>query len=103
MNRLRESRADVRRELLASESGARCNQVCRCALKDDPPTVVARAGTKVDDPVGVYHHGLVVFDDDDRLPELTSRSRNSSSCSNVGQVQARGGLVEDVHATLSSI
>src|SRR5512132_3367527 len=57
---------DVGREVLRGEGGAGGDEVVRCALEDDPTAVVAGAGTKVDDPVGVRHDRLMVLDDDDR-------------------------------------
>ena len=59
--------ADVVRQVLAGEGGARGDEVGGRALEDDPAAVVAGAGAEVDDPVGVRHHRLVVRDDDDRL------------------------------------
>jgi hypothetical protein len=61
------SGADVGREVLAGEGGAGGDEIGRCALEDDPATVVAGPGAEVDDPVGVCHDRLVVRDDDDRL------------------------------------
>src|SRR5215468_9894339 len=60
------SAADVGREVLAGESGARGDEAGGCALEDDPAAVVAGAGAEVDDPV-VRHDRLVVLDDDDGL------------------------------------
>ena len=57
---------DVGREVLPGEGGAGGDEVGRCALEDDPTAVVACAGTKVDDPVGVRHDRLMMLDDDDR-------------------------------------
>src|SRR3954447_16301871 len=61
------SGADVGGEVLAGEGGAPGCEGGRWAFEDDPAAVVARAGTEVDDPVGVRHDCLVVLDDDDRL------------------------------------
>src|SRR3954466_12502032 len=57
------SSADVVGEVLAGQGGPVRDEVGGSALEDDPPAVVARAGAEVDDPVGVSHHRLVVFDD----------------------------------------
>ena len=67
---------------------------------DDPPAVVAGARPEVDDPVGVRHHGLVVLDHDDRLAGVDQAVEQAEQLLDVGEVQARGGLVEDVDAAL---
>ena len=73
----------------------------RGALEHHAAAVVAGAGAEVDDPVGVRHDGLVVLDDhDDRRPASTRRSSRPSSVLDVGEVQARRRLVEDVDAAL---
>ena len=58
------------------------------------------AGTDVDDPVGVGHHGLVVLDDDDRLAGVDEAVEQAEEVLHVGEVQAGGGLVEDVDVAL---
>src|SRR5690606_9173603 len=62
--------------------------------------VVAGAGTQVDDPVGVSHHGLVVLDDDHRLAGVHQPVEEPQELLDVGEVEAAGGLVEDVDAAL---
>jgi len=59
------SASDVHREVLASERGSSGDEVGGRAFEDDPAAVVAGAGAKVDDPVGVRHDRLVVLDHDD--------------------------------------
>jgi hypothetical protein len=78
--------------VLAGEGGAGGDEVGGCALEDDPAAVVAGAGAEVDDPVGVRHDRLVVLDDDDRLPESTSRSSRPSSCSTSARCRPVVGL-----------
>jgi hypothetical protein len=59
------SGADVGREVLAGKGGAGCHEVRGRALEHDPAAIVAGAGTEVDDPIGMSHDGLVMFDDND--------------------------------------
>src|SRR5215217_7047457 len=94
--RVRRSGADVGREVLAGEGGAGGDEVGGRALEDDPAAVVAGAGTEVDEPVGVRHDRLVVLDDDDRLAGVDDPVEQAEQLLDVGEVQARGRLVEDV-------
>src|SRR5919202_604817 len=96
----RRSGADVRREVLSRERRAAGDEVGGRALEDDPAAVVAGAGTKVDDPVGVRHDRLVVLDDDDRLAGVDEPVEQAEQLLDVGEVQAGGRLVEDVDAAL---
>ena len=63
--------------------------------KTHPATVVAGAGTEVDDPVGVRHDRLVVLDDDDRLAGVDKPVEQAEQLLDVGEVEAGGRLVED--------
>src|SRR5690606_22719151 len=89
---------DVGGEVLAGEGGAGRHEVGRCALEDDPAAVVAGAGAEVDDPVGVRHHRLVMFDHDHRGAGDDQPVEQVEWLLHVGEVQAGGGLVEDVDA-----
>ena len=92
----RRSGAHVGREVLAGEGGAGCHHIGGGALEDDPAAVVAGAGTKVDDPVGVRHHRLVVRDHDDRFAGIDDPVEQSEQLFDVGEVQTGGRFVEDV-------
>jgi hypothetical protein len=70
------------------------------ALEHDPAAVVAGTGAEVDDPVGVGHDRLVVLDDEDRLAGVHEPVEQAEELGDVGEVEARGGLVEDVDAAL---
>src|SRR3954452_22078756 len=94
------SAAHVGREVLAGEGGAGRDQVGRRALEDDPATVAAGARAKVDDPVGVRPDPLVVLDEDDRLAGVGEPVEQAEQLLDVGEVEAAGGLVEDVDAAL---
>src|SRR6201996_6364410 len=94
------SAADVAREVLAGEGGAGGHEAGWCALEDDPAAVVAGAGAKVDDPVGVRHDRLVVLDDDDRLAGVHEPVEQAEQVLDVGEVEAGGRLVEDVDGAL---
>src|SRR5665647_3767252 len=90
------SGADVGREVLAGEGGAGGDEVGGGALEDDPAAVVAGAGAEVDDPVGVRHDRLVVRDGDDRLAGVDEPVEQAEQVVDVGEVEARGWLVEHV-------
>src|SRR5688572_10965934 len=57
----------VLRQMLAGDGRTGCDQIDRGSFEHHPATVVTGARTEVDDPVGVGHDGLMVFDDDDRF------------------------------------
>ena len=76
------------------------DEVGRGALEDDATAVVAGAGAEVDEPVGVRHDRLVVLDHDHRLAGVDEPVEQAEQLLDVGEVQAAGGLVEDVDAAL---
>ena len=76
------------------------HEIGRRALEHDPPAIVARARTEIDDPVGVRHHGLVMLDHDHRLPRVNQPIQQREQLFEVGQVQAARWLVEHVDAAL---
>ena len=94
------SGADVAGEVLAGQGGAGGHEVGWDALEDDPASVVAGAGAEVDDPVGVRHDCLVVRDDDDRLARVDEPVEQAEQLLDVGEVEARRRLIEDVDAAL---
>ena len=94
------SGADVGREVLAGEGGALGDEIGGWALEDDPAAVVTGAGAEVDDPVGVRHDRLMVLDDDDGLAGVDEPVEQREQVLDVGEVEARGRLVEDVDAAL---
>ena len=88
--------------MFAGECAAVFDQRPGRALEDDAAAVVAGAGTEVDDPVGVSHHRLVVFDHDDRFACVDEAVEQAEQLIDVGEVQAGGGFVEDVDLALIS-
>ena len=58
-------RADIVREVLAGQRLTARDEVLGRTFEDDPPTVVASAGSKVDDPIGRLDHIEIVFNADD--------------------------------------
>jgi hypothetical protein len=71
-------------------------------FEENAAAVVAGAGAQVDDPVGVGHDGLVVLDDDDGLAGVHQAVEEGEEVLDVGEVEAGGGLVEDVDAALAA-
>ena len=51
--------------MFAREGRTSGNQVGGCSFEDDPAAFVTSTRAEVDKPVGVRHHGLMMFDDDD--------------------------------------
>ncbi len=62
----------------------------------DPPAVLARAGTDVDDPVGGADGVLVVLHHDQRVAQATQPHQGLDQPVVVALVQADGGLVQHV-------
>ena len=86
--------------MLAGECRALGHEIGRSALEDDPPTVVAGARAEIDDPVGARHHCLVVGDDDDRFAGVHEPVEQAEQPLHIGEVEARGRLVQDVDVAL---
>ena len=63
---------------------------------DDPAAGFAAVGAQVDHPVGRGDHVEVVLDDHDGVPRSARRWRIAEQAVDVGEMQARGRLVEDV-------
>jgi hypothetical protein len=82
--------------VLARERGARGDELGGRALEDDLTALVAGAGAEVDDPVGVRHDRLVVLDDDHRLAAVDEAVEQAQQLLDVGEVQARRRLIEDI-------
>ena len=66
------------------------------ARGDDLAAAVAAFGAEVDDPVGRLHDVEVVLDDDDGVALVGQFMEHLQELLHVLEVQARGGLVEDV-------
>src|SRR5256885_6229628 len=92
------SARDEGRQVLAGEGGTGGNEVGGGAFEDDPAAFTTSAWPEVDDPVGVGHDRLVVLDDDDRLARVDEPVEQAEQLLDVGEVEARGRLVEDVDA-----
>src|SRR5262245_5775600 len=63
---------------------------------DDAPAALAAFGPEVDDPVGALDDVEVVLDDDKRVARVGEAVEDDDELSDVLEVQAGGGLVEDV-------
>src|SRR3990170_43337 len=66
------------------------------ALGDDVAAGVAAFGAEVEDPVGGFDDVGVVLDDDDSVAEVGEAVEDAEELLDVVEVQAGGGLVEDV-------
>ena len=68
--------------------------------KTIPAAIVAGAGAQVDDPVGVGHHRLMMFDDDHGFAGVDQSVQKAKQLRHVGQVQACGGFIEHIDVAL---
>lgn len=57
----------------------------------------------VNDPVGMCHHGLVMFDHDDGLALVDETVKHREHVVHVGEMQAGAGFVEDVDAAIGHL
>ncbi len=68
----------------------------RRALRNDPPTVLARPGAEVDDMVRGAHRLLVVLDHQDRIAEVAQALERRDELCVVALMEPDRWLVEDV-------
>src|SRR5712692_2854983 len=66
------------------------------ALGDDAAAALAAFGAEVDDPVGLLDDVEMVLDDQHGVAEIDEALQDVEKFSHVVEVQAGGGLVEDV-------
>ena len=66
------------------------------ALGDDAPSPAAAFGSQIDDPVGRLDDIEVVLDHDHCVAGIDQALENLEKLANVFEMEARGGLVEDV-------
>src|SRR5712664_165863 len=66
------------------------------ALGDDAAAAFASFGAEVDDPVGLLDDVEMVLDDEHGVAKIDQALENVEEFSNVVEMQAGGGLVEDV-------
>ena len=83
-------------EVLAGEGLGCIDDLADRSGGDDVASVLARAGTHVDDVVCRAHDGLVVLDDEDGVPEVAEAEQGLDEAVVVGRMEADGRLVADV-------
>src|SRR5713226_8574475 len=66
------------------------------ALGDDAAAAFAAFGAEVDDPVGLLDDVEMVLDDEHGVAEINEALQNGEQFSNVVEVQAGGGFIENV-------
>ena len=69
---------------------------CGTAFADEAAAVFAAFGAEIEDPVGVADHVEVVLDDDDGVAEIGEAVQDLEQLAHVVEVQAGGGLVEQI-------
>ena len=70
--------------------------VLRGSLGNDPSACTSGVGPHIDNPVGTLDHVQVMLDDDYSVAGIDQAVEHVNQHSNVVQVQAGGGLVQDV-------
>ena len=69
----------------------------RRPLCDEFATAASAVGSKIDHPVRRLDHIKVVLDHDDAVAAINKSMQNMQQAIDIGEVQPRGWLVEDVH------
>src|SRR6202020_2979311 len=67
-----------------------------CPLGYEPPAFFATFGAEVNNPIGIADHIQIVFDDDDRIAQVTQPVQDVEQFSYIVEVQAGGGLIQQV-------
>src|SRR5262249_29216344 len=69
-------------------------------LRDELPTVNARAWAEIDDVVGAPHRFLVVLHHDQRIPFFAKRAQGVEEAQIIARVQSNRWFIEDIkHAS----
>ena len=83
-------------QILSGERGGVPDHLVHGALGHDQSAVLSRAGTHVDQVVGLAHRLLIVLDHDHRVAEIAQLAKRREQPRVVALVQADRWLVEDV-------
>lgn len=92
--------ADVGGQMLTSEGGACGDEVDWSAFKNDTTTFATSARTKIDNPVGVSHDGLMMLHHNDGLARVNEAVEQTEEVLDVSKMEARRWFIEDVDACL---
>ena len=82
-------------KLAGIRAGSSCD-FSGAAMRDDASAIFTTFGAEVENPVGVADDVEVVLDDDDGVAEIGEAVEDFEELANVVEVQAGGGLVEQV-------
>src|SRR4051794_15285613 len=83
-------------EELAGEAARGLRHVLGRPLRDHAAAAVTALRPEVDDPVGRLDDVEVVLDDEDRVADVDQTLQHTEEATHVLEVEAGGGLVEDV-------
>src|SRR5260370_17516715 len=67
-----------------------------CALGDNLSAFFSAFGTEINDPVGVSDHIEIVFDDYDRIPEISQPVQHIQQFAHVVEVQPGCGFIQQI-------
>ena len=94
--RHRQRHGQLARQVLSRQRRRFGDDVLDAALCHDVPTVLASAGSHVDDVVRTADRLLVMFHDDQRVAQITQFAQRSQEALVIPWVQADGRFVQDV-------
>lgn len=84
--------------MLAGQRRTHRHQVDRRSLEHHPSPLVPRAGSEIDDPVGMGHDRMVVFDH--RFSGIGQPVEQFQQAGDIGHMQTGGRFVEDIDLAL---
>jgi hypothetical protein len=95
----RELDAAASRQIVARERFSVLEEVREGPRVDDSPSVLAGPWTDIDDPVRFVDGVLVMFDDDERVPQVPKPGERLDETTVVALVEADARFVEDIQDT----
>ena len=75
------------------------SHVSRSAGHDDLAASIATFRSEVNDPIGIFDHVEVVFDDEDGIARFDEAIEDVQQALNIGKVESRRGLIQDVQSS----
>src|SRR5437763_1328568 len=90
--------AKVLRQCLPCVRSFISRDLLRRALGNNPSTFFSALGAEVNDPVGVSNDIEVMFDNDDRISQISEPMKNFEQLANIIKVQAGRRFVEQIES-----
>ena len=86
--------------MLSGKGGTCGDEIDWSAFENDSTTFATCPRTKIDNPVGVSHDGLMMLHHNDGLARVNQAVEQTEEVLDVGEMEARRWFIEDVDACL---